>query len=45
MSVCCAMNSENYEALNRGMHPKSLRKLQLENLLLMKEEVLSLRPA
>lgn len=40
-SVCCAPNSENYEVLNRGIHPKNSRKLQLENLLLMKEEILN----
>ncbi|KAL4481940.1 hypothetical protein ABPG74_008029 [Tetrahymena malaccensis] len=38
--ACCAPNSENYEFINRQMHPKSPQRVQLENLLLAKEEIL-----
>ncbi|EAS05230.2 hypothetical protein TTHERM_01243440 (macronuclear) [Tetrahymena thermophila SB210] len=38
--ACCAPNSENYEFINRQMHPKSSQRVQLENLLLAKEEIL-----
>ncbi|KAL4513108.1 hypothetical protein ABPG72_017793 [Tetrahymena utriculariae] len=38
--ACCAPNSENYEFINRQMHPKSSQRVQIENLLLAKEEIL-----